>query len=80
LKGLKSIFAPFIFSLLTLSVAAQPTYNLIGNIEVDDCEGFLLDSDAGLNGQDYGHGEDYTFTICVPNAISIDLSFFHFRN
>lgn len=78
MKGLKSIVAPIIFSLLTLSVAAQPTYNLIGNIEVDDCEGFLIDSDAGLNGEDYGHGENYTFTICVPNAISIDLTFFNF--
>ena len=60
------------------SVLAQPTYNLVGNLEVDDCEGYFFDSDAGLNGQDYGHGEDYTFQICVPNAISIEMTFFDF--
>lgn len=63
---------------MSIAVAAQPTYNLAGNLEVDDCEGFFLDSDAGQNGSDYGHGEDYVFTICVPNAISIDMSFFEF--
>ncbi|MFT4595512.1 MAG: hypothetical protein ACI85G_001444, partial [Psychroserpens sp.] len=64
--------------LLPFSSLAQPTYNLVGNIEVDDCEGFFQDSDAGLNGEDYSHGEDYIFTICVPNAISIDMTFFNF--
>lgn len=77
MKGLKTILI-ILLSLLTLSVVAQPTYNLVGNLEVDDCEGFFQDSDAGLNGEDYGHGEDYTFTICVPNAISIDMTFFTF--
>ncbi|MGB0918722.1 MAG: hypothetical protein ACPGU4_14100, partial [Flavobacteriales bacterium] len=71
-------FLLFTFFIFPFFLLAQPTYNLAGNIEVDDCEGFLLDSDAGLNGEDYGHGEDFTFTICVPNAISIDMVFFEF--
>ncbi|MGB1317766.1 MAG: hypothetical protein ACPG5W_06150, partial [Flavobacteriales bacterium] len=71
-------FLLFTFFIFPFFLLAQPTYNLVGNIEVDDCEGFLLDSDAGLNGEDYGHGEDFTFTICVPNAISIDMVFFEF--
>ncbi len=78
MKDIKSIIIPVFFVLLALSVAAQPTYNLVGNLDVDDCEGFFLDSDAGLNGLDYGHGEDYTFTICVPNAISTTMTFFSF--
>ena len=47
-------------------------------MDVDDCEGYFTDSGAGLNGEDYGHGEDFTFTICVPNAISIEMTFFEF--
>ena len=72
------ILLPFSFFLFPFSSLAQPTYNLVGNIEVDDCEGFFADSDAGLNSEDYSHGEDYIFTICVPNASSIDMTFFNF--
>ncbi len=56
----------------------QPLYNLVGDIEVDDCEGFFEDSNSAIDGINYGHGEDHTFTICVPNAISIEMTFFSF--
>ncbi|MCB0754709.1 MAG: gliding motility-associated C-terminal domain-containing protein [Flavobacteriales bacterium] len=78
MKNLTSAYLFISLFLMGFSVLAQPTYNLVGNLEVDDCEGYFFDSDAGLNGQDYGHGEDYTFQICVPNAISIEMTFFDF--
>ncbi len=55
-------------------LSAQPIYNM-SNMTVDDCEGFLLDSDAGDNGSEYNHNENLTFSICVPGADRIDLSF-----
>ncbi|MCB9186022.1 MAG: gliding motility-associated C-terminal domain-containing protein [Flavobacteriales bacterium] len=64
--------------LMWFTSSGQTLYNLVGDIDVDDCEGYFADSDAGLNGEDYGHGEDYTFQICVPNAISIEMTFFEF--
>lgn len=63
---------------MNVAALAQPTYNLIGSQTVDECEGYLLDSNAGENGEDYGHNEDYEFTICIPNATSIEISFFEF--
>lgn len=57
---------------------AQTTYNLVGDIDIDDCEGFFEDSNGATDGINYLHGEDYTFTICVPNAISIEMNFFEF--
>lgn len=73
--------APYLFFalfLISLSVVGQATYPLVTDITTDDCEGYFTDSGAGLNGEDYGHGEDRVFTICVPNAISIDMTFFEF--
>ena len=75
----------FILALLVLvpSIAlAQPVYNLTGDLTVDDCEGFLLDSDEGEvfpNGLGYTHGEDHTFTICIPDAEYIELFFSEFN-
>ena len=61
---------------LTLSLSAQVTYNM-GNFTVNDCEGVLLDSEVGNsdNPTGYDHNENYTFTICVPNASSVTINF-----
>ncbi len=56
----------------------QDTYPLAGDININVCEGFFTDSDAGLNGEDYAHGEDYTFTTCIPGSDSIRITFFSF--
>lgn len=69
--GLLLVFIP-------LLAFSQTTYPLVGNITTTDCEGFFTDSDGGLNGSDYAHGEDYTMTICVPNASQIEMNFFEF--
>jgi len=79
----KSAYLIISLLLMSLAVAAQPTYYLVGDMTVDNCEGFFTDSDAGEpnpnNGEIlYGLNEDYTFTICVPNAISIEMVFFEF--
>ena len=58
-------------------LAAQPIYNM-ANLVVDDCEGFLLDSDAGDIQGTYDHNENFTFSICVPGADAITLSFLTF--
>lgn len=68
----------FSFFLFSFSLQAQTTYPLVGDIDTDDCEGYFTDSNAGQNGENYDHGEDYVFTICVPNAISIEMTFFEF--
>lgn len=78
MTGLKKAYLLIAFFLMSASVVAQTTYPLVGDITTDDCEGYFTDSDGGLNGEDYTHGEDYTFTICVPNAISIEMTFFEF--
>ena len=45
---------------------------------VSDCQGRLLDSEAGQNGN-YDHNENFTFTICPPGPVdSITLSFLSF--
>ncbi|MCF8463530.1 MAG: gliding motility-associated C-terminal domain-containing protein [Flavobacteriales bacterium] len=68
----------FLFFLLPFSSFSQTTFPLVGNITTDDCEGYFTDSNGGQNGEDYSHGEDYTMQICVPNAISIEMTFFQF--
>ncbi|MCF8278176.1 MAG: gliding motility-associated C-terminal domain-containing protein [Flavobacteriales bacterium] len=75
-----SLFSLLLFSffLFPFFLQAQNTYPLVGDITTDDCEGYFTDSNGGQNGEDYAHGEDYTFTICVPNAISIEMTFFQF--
>jgi len=63
--------------LWSFSVIGQPTYNM-GNQTVTDCEGTLLDSDAGLLADTYAHNENLTFTICPQGVSSITLSFSSF--
>ena len=65
--------------MLPAAILAQPVYNLTGSLEVDDCEGFFQDSDGALDGVSYTHGENYVFTICVPNAEYIEMVFFAFE-
>lgn len=48
------------------------------NTTVFDCEGFLLDSETGTNGN-YNHDEDLTFSICISEANSISLVFSEFQ-
>lgn len=45
---------------------------------VNDCSGMLMDSDMGTPSINYDHNENYTFTICVPQATSISISFSSF--
>ncbi len=59
-----------------MTVFAQSTY-IMQNATVSECEGILLHSGAGENGN-YDHNEDFTFTICVPGATEIILSFDYF--
>ncbi|MBR9922016.1 MAG: T9SS type B sorting domain-containing protein [Bacteroidetes bacterium] len=65
------LFVPF------AALLAQPEYNM-ANLTVTDCEGFLLDSDAGDIGDTYDHNENFTFTICIPEADQIVMDFLSF--
>jgi gliding motility-associated-like protein len=76
--NLRQALSFFLLSFFVLSAFGQGTYPLAGNIDINVCEGFLTDSDAGLNGQDYAHGENYTFTTCIPGSDSIRITFFSF--
>ena len=65
---------------MTFSVVlqAQTTYNMSNN-SIGDCNGILLDSDGNpITAGDYGHNENFTFTICVPGADSIIMNFSSF--
>jgi gliding motility-associated-like protein len=49
------------------------------NQSVSDCKGNFFDSENNMVDQDaYDHNENYIFTICVPGAQSIELSFTDF--
>ena len=63
--------------LTPLSLFAQPEY-FMSNMTVDDCEGFLYDSENGDPAGNYDHNENYTFSICVPGADQIVMNFFSF--
>lgn len=56
---------------------AQVVVNM-SNGSISECEGILLDSDAGTPAGHYEHNENLTYTICVPVADSIILSFSEF--
>ncbi|MCB0705936.1 MAG: gliding motility-associated C-terminal domain-containing protein [Saprospiraceae bacterium] len=56
---------------------AQPEYYMSNQI-VNDCEGFLYDSEAGDPEGTYDHNENYTFTICIPEADQIVMDFLSF--
>ncbi len=61
-------------------VRGQQEYTFEDNL-VEDCKGFLSDSDLG-NAEEtvvfYEHNEDYTFSICPPGADVITITFQHF--
>jgi gliding motility-associated-like protein len=71
--------AIIILAILPFGSLAQPVYNLVGNLEVDDCEGYFEDSDNALDGESYTHNENYVFTICVPSAEYIEMIFLDFE-
>ncbi len=73
---LQRLIIILLLSLGALPLMAQPVYNM-GNFTVSDCEGVLLDSEVGNsdNPTGYDHNENYTFTICVPNANSVTINF-----
>lgn len=56
---------------------SQPVYNMM-DATVDDCKGTLTGSNMGAVSGHYDHNENYTFTICIPGAQSITLSFLAF--
>ncbi|NNC96047.1 MAG: T9SS type B sorting domain-containing protein [Chitinophagales bacterium] len=63
------------FSLVAFyPLLAQPSYS-ISNAIVFECDAIFLDSEAGNPGGNYGHNENFIFTICVPQADSIVLTF-----
>ena len=59
---------------MAINLYAQPEYTM-SNQTVDDCEGYLMDSEAGDPGTNYDHNEDYTFSICIPGADRITMVF-----
>ena len=47
---------------------------------VTACEGTLTDSEANtVNAGYYDHNENYSFTICPPNTVSITITFTFFE-
>lgn len=66
-----------LFCLFGILTYAQPTYYM-SNLTVDDCKGFLLDSENGDVGGNYDHNENYTFSICIPDVPEITLVFTSF--
>ncbi|TXC82040.1 CUB domain-containing protein [Luteibaculum oceani] len=75
MKFVKSLLS-CLFLFTAVLLYGQPTYNM-GNFTVSDCEGILLDSEVGNadNPTGYDHNENYTFTICVPGASSVTITF-----
>ena len=73
----RTILLLFFLSYLPALLPAQSIFNM-NNAQVSDCNGILLDSEAGQTPGHYDHDEDFTFTICVPGANSIDLDFSSF--
>ncbi len=65
------------FLLLASQTFAQPTYNM-SNQTVDDCKGFLLDSELGDLDGTYDHNENYTFFFFIPGVQEITLNFTSF--
>ena len=60
-----------------LSVFGQYT---MSTQTVTSCEGALTDSEANtVNPGYYNHNENYSFTICPPNAVSITITFTFFE-
>ncbi|MCB9261995.1 MAG: gliding motility-associated C-terminal domain-containing protein [Flavobacteriales bacterium] len=55
-------------------ILAQNDYYMT-NGKVSDCKGNFFDSEKGTISGNYDHNENYIFTICVPGAQSITLTF-----
>jgi gliding motility-associated-like protein len=74
---LRQLIAISIFLIFAITSYAQNDFYM-SNAKVSDCKGNFFDSDNGSTSLDYDHNEDYIFTICVPGAESITLSFSSF--
>lgn len=68
-------FSLVISILLFATSAKTQTEYPMQNLNVTDCEGVLTDSEEGLEEGQYGHNEDFTFTICVDDADEIAVTF-----
>lgn len=68
----------FILSLLIpiSTIGLSQSYSMT-NAVVSDCNGTLSDSNVGISGE-YGHNENFTFTICPNGADSIIMDFSDF--
>ncbi len=76
-QPLLPIFLLWIVFIFPLQLNAQ--YNISAGGTVTECEGGLVDSQAGTEGDNfYDLNEDYTFTVCAPDAVSIEVSFSEF--
>jgi gliding motility-associated-like protein len=67
-----------LFSLLcTLGYAQSDFY--MSNSSTSDCKGNFYDSDNNqVASGDYDHNEDFIFTICIPGATEVSLTFTSF--
>lgn len=61
----------------TTSVVAQTTFPM-ANATVNDCDGILTDSEAGILAGTYAHNENLTFSICISQAENITINFITF--
>lgn len=77
MKTLCKYFFLFILVIAYGGLNAQNTYYM-SDQTVNECEGILFDSDAGLVTDYYDHNEDFEFTICVSTADSIIMTFSEF--
>lgn len=68
------MFRIFILMILTFLMdhvaVGQTIYNMSNNL-VTDCQGTLLDSEAGSGGATYGNNENLTFKICSGGQITM---------
>lgn len=69
----------FLLFWLLISINVFGQYNM-SDMTVTDCEGTLKDSEANaVNSTYYTNGENYSFTICPPNAVSLVITFTEFH-
>ena len=69
----------FTFCILLFSIISNAQYSM-QNLTVYECEGTLTDSESNpIVGSYYSHNENYTFTICHPVAMTIDVFFTFFE-
>lgn len=64
-----------VIALTARDAFAQATYKM-GNAKVNACRGKLTDSEGNLSSpKKYANNENYTFTICVKGASTINIKF-----